>query len=157
MKNIIPEKVNEIRVQNRPSAVPYNFRITYKIAQILLIIFTSTGKRACSLKIIHILSMSLSSLEEQRKLKNYLKKRESINFLIRFDPIVDRAINFAIAESLLLKQKNGKIKLTKKGLEFVEEVKKSNELFIFEKHFLNEVGAKINESTFTHIMNSWRH
>ena len=157
MENIIPEKVNEIRVQNRPSAVPYNYRITYKIAQILLIIYTSTGKRASSLKTIHILSMSLSSSEEQRKLKNYLRKQESINFLIRFDPAVDRAINFAIAEKLILKQKNGKIKLTKKGLELIEEIKKNDELFIFEKQFLNEVGSKVDDSIFELLIKSWRH
>lgn len=142
MKNIIPENVNEIRIINRPSAVPYNYRITYKIAQILLIIFTTTGKRACPPLTIHILSMALSSLEEQRKLKNYLSEQEFSNFLIRFDPAVDRAINFAIAEKLLFKQKNGKIKLTKEGLEFIEDIKKNNDLFIFEKDFLNEIGTK---------------
>lgn len=145
MENLIPEKVNEIRVKNRPSAVPYNYRITYKIAQILLIINTSTGKRACSPISIHILSMALSSLEEQRKLKNYLRESDSSNFLIRFDPAVDRAINFAIAEKLLIKQKNGKIKLSKQGLEFIKDIKKNNDLFIFERNFLNEVGTEVEK------------
>lgn len=145
MKNLIPDKVNEIRIKNRPSPVPYNYRITYKISQILLIIYTTTGKRACSLLSIHILSVALSSLEEQRKLINYLKEQESGNFLIRFDPAVDRAINFAIAEKLLFKQKNGKLKLIKLGLEFIEDIKKNNDLFIFEKDFLNEVGIKVKK------------
>ena len=35
--------------------------------------------------------------------------------LVRFDPVVNRAIKYAIADELVIQQKNDTFKLTKKG------------------------------------------
>ena len=55
---------NKIIFEAKPDAVPYNYRISYKIAQICMIISKScSGKSGCSLLKMHIISNALNTKE----------------------------------------------------------------------------------------------
>lgn len=155
MENIIPKEVENITFINRPIPVPYNYRIVYKITQIALIIHICSGRKACSLTKIHMISTSLNSKEEFDNLLNYvIHNRHEIN-LVRFDPSINRAIDFALAEGILLRQKNGLFKLSPKGKEFVENIIKDKNLFIFEKSQLNQLGGNLTEDKIERLIAMW--
>ena len=93
---------NDIVFDSKPDAVPYNYRISYKMAQICLIISKScTGKAGCSLVKIHIISNALNTKECMKELEEYVDEKMSF-MLVRFDSAVNRAIKFAIADNLVV-------------------------------------------------------
>ena len=129
---IIPNDVVKIRVTSRPMAVPYNYRTSYKICQLLMIISKNNSRATCSLEKIQIVSQVFSSETAFNDLVKFLEVDEI--FMVRFDPIINRAVTFAIAEQLITQQKNGKYKLTQIGKRFMQLIDNDTELL------KNEIG-----------------
>lgn len=116
---MLEELFNEetkITFKNRPVAVPYNYRIIYKISQIILIIGTTCKRGGCSNIKLHIISNALSSNNMLKELVKLLDNKTEILPIVRFEPAVTRAVNFAIADGLIeIQNSNSKLKLTQKG------------------------------------------
>ena len=155
MDQIIPEKVEGVRFTNRPIPVPYNYRIIYKLAQIALIIHYCSARKACSLEKIHIIATALSSSSELEKLLNYIEDNKKSMILVRFDPAINRAIDFALAEELILRQKNGLFKLSKKGKSYINEIVNDSDLFILEKSSLKRIELKLTEEKVNNLLSIW--
>ena len=67
---------NEIIFESKPDAVPYNYRISYKIAQICMIISKScNGRAGCSLVKLHIISNALNAQEYMKSLQDYVNDK----------------------------------------------------------------------------------
>jgi hypothetical protein len=155
MGSILPKKAKVVIFTERPIPVPYNYRISYKITQIALIIKFCSGTKACSIEKIHIISNSLSTKKELGKLKNYLNEIKGEVILARFDPSINRAIDFALAENLILRQKNGLFKLTKKGSIYINEIINDKDIFLFEKVNLEDIGLKLTEEKVEQLISFW--
>lgn len=79
---------NNIVFDAKPDAVPYNYRISYKISQICMIIKKCCKPRSgCSLVKIHIISNALNAKEYQNALYDYVNDKMAF-ILVRFDPAV---------------------------------------------------------------------
>lgn len=156
MDNELFDSVKKIHFTKRPIPVPYNYRIMYKIAQIVLIMGTCCGKKGCSLEKLHMISMGLSSKEQMDKLINFVNGKAENYTLIRFEPALNRAVSFAIAEKIIFRQKNGLLKLTTNGKMFINELKQDNELLILEKEYLKCIGNNLTEEKIMGIMTDWR-
>lgn len=147
---------NEIIFDSKPDAVPYNYRISYKIAQICLIVAKScSGRAGCSLVKLHIISNALNTKECMQELEEYVNERMSF-MLVRFDPAVNRAIKYAIADKLVAQLKNGTFKLTDTGKELVKKIDKEDVLQE-EKIFLKELGFKLTNDKIEQLMSLWRY
>ena len=147
---------NEIIFESKPDAVPYNYRISYKIAQICMIISKSChGRAGCSLVKLHIISNALNTQEYMKSLQDYVNDKIGI-ILVRFDPVVNRAIKYAIADKLVQQLKNGTFKLTNTGKELIKRIEKED-IMIREKEFLNELGTKLNHGKIEQLMSLWRY
>lgn len=154
MKNYL--LTNDIIFDSKPDAVPYNYRISYKMAQICLIISKSCmGKAGCSLVKIHIISNALNTKECMKELEEYVNEKISF-MLVRFDPAVNRAIKFAIADNLLIQLKNGMFKLTDTGKEFIRKIEKED-VMQEEKDFLKKLGFKLTNVKIEQLMSLWRY
>lgn len=151
---IIPENVKKIRITDRPVAVPYNYRISYKVSQILLILDKCSKRGACSLEKLQILSHIFISDRAQRDLLSYIQNGTGV-FVIRFDPVVNRSINFAIAEKLIMRDIKGRFNLTDKGKGVTKEIEKDDELFKYEKAILAIVGSKLTEKKIKNVISTW--
>lgn len=145
---------DEIVFQSKPDAVPYNYRISYKIAQVCMIIFKSSKGRGCSLIKLHIISTALNKKEYMIDLLDYVNNQIDY-ILVRFDPVVNRAIKYAIADELVIQQKNDTFKLTKKGEKLVKMVEEENVL-VRERSSLNELGTKLTNEKINQLMSLWR-
>lgn len=155
VESIIPENVVGFRVTKRAISVPYKYRILYMISQICLILNICSGKKACSLLKIQIISTAISSKNEFKKLIMFLDDSKYPLEIIRFDPSVNRGIDFAIAEKLLHRQKNGLVKLSDKGRKFINEILMYEEIFKLEKKQLNIIGDRVNEEKIGQLITLW--
>ena len=68
---------DEIIFDSKPDAVPYNYRISYKLSQICLMVALScTGRSGCSLIKLHILSCALNTQDNMNRLEKYVNEYE---------------------------------------------------------------------------------
>lgn len=155
MENLIPNEVESIIFTNKPIPVPYNYRIVYKITQIALIIHICSGRKACSLIKIHMISTALKSKEGFNNLMNYVVYNKQAIDLVRFDPSINRAVDFALAEGILLRQKNGLFKLTIKGKLYIQHIIKDASMFIIEKNQLKQLGSNLTEDKIDRLISMW--
>jgi hypothetical protein len=143
---------DNIIFDSKPDAVPFNYRLSYKVGQICLIL--SMGNGGMSLLKIHLLSMALYTKEGMTLLKDYVDN--NINYtIIRFDPVINRALNFTIGDGLVSQQKNGLLRLTKKGKQFVDLINKEINIMLKEKHFLSEYANRLTEDKIKKLETIW--
>ena len=76
--------------------------------------------------------------------------------LVRFDPVVNRAIKYAVADKLVYQLKNGTFRLTDTGKELIKKIEKED-IMIQEKKFLNELGTKLTNEKIDQLMSLWRY
>lgn len=147
---------DNIIFDSKPNAVPYNYRISYKIAQLCLIISKSCrGKAGCSLIKLHIISNALNAKKYMLDLEKYVNDYTSY-VLVSFDSAVNRALNFAIADGLVFQLKNGTFKLDEKGELFIKKIN-DEEIMQEEKNFLDKLGFKLTEKKIEQMMSIWRY
>ncbi len=147
---------NEIIFDSKPDAVPYNYRISYKMAQLCLIIFKSCSSKAgCSLVKLHIISNALNTKRYMKALEDYVNEKMGF-MLVRFDPAVNRALKYAIADNLIIQLKNGTFKLSGNGKDFVKKIE-SEDLLFEEKIFLNRLGLGLTNEKVERLMSLWRY
>ena len=146
-----------IEFDSKPDSVPYNYRISYKVAQVCLIISSCcSGRSGCSLLKIQIFSNALNTKENMYSLKEYLMEKKSF-ILVRFDQSVNRAINYAIADDLLYPLKNGTLHLSNKGKLFVTKIKNDKSLLIDEKAYLEKYGKLLTNKKIESLISTWRY
>lgn len=148
---------DEILFDAKPDAVPYNYRISYKIAQLCLIISLCCGRGGCSLFKLHMISVGLCTKHDMEELTAFAEDRLTSYTVVRFDPAVNRAIKYAMADGLLYQQQNGLFRLTEKGKRFVGRIQEINDLMINEKSFLSGLSNKLTEDKIKTLMSSWRY
>lgn len=155
MSELLPNDIERVRLTDRPIAVPYNYRLMYKLAQLVLIMGLCCGNKGCSMQKLQMISMSLTSKQEMDHLLSFVKG--SLHYpLIRFDPSVNRAVLFALSEKITIRQVNGLFRLTPKGRAFLNEVVEDNQLLIAEKEYVRQISTKLTEDKIEGIMADWR-
>lgn len=146
---------DEIIFDSKPDAVPYNYRISYKVSQICLIIaLCCNGREGCTLIKLHIISNALNTQEYMNDLNSYLEEK-SPGLLVRFDPAINRAVKFAFADNLIFQLKNGSFKLTDKGKELVREINADYNLMFQEKKILLKIGYRLSSNKIESLMSLW--
>lgn len=139
----------------KPDAVPYNYRISYKVTQICLIMHICCYKDTCSLIKLHMVSFAMISQKNLQELIRCVNGARSLP-LVRFDPSVNKALMYAVAYGLVEQQKNAKYKFTERGKQLAEEVLLVKDLMEVEKEGLHEISKKLSENKVKEIVNKWR-
>lgn len=122
-----PLVYTDIVFNAKPDAVPYNYRISYKVTQLCLIMRICGRGDVCSLIKLHMISFALISQENMRKLVDFADGIGSAP-IVRFDPSVNRALTYAIGYGLIKRQQNAKYKLTDRGKQLAEQIKAVGDL-----------------------------
>lgn len=147
----------EIVFEAKPDAVPYNYRVSYKIGQLCLILAKCCGRGGCSIFKLHMISMALYTKEAMKSLIDFSENKISSYTLIRFDPAVNRAVKYAMGDGLIFQQANGLFRLTEKGKLFADSIKKEKDIMVSEKAFLSDLSNKITENRIKELMTVWRY
>ncbi|MFD2330101.1 hypothetical protein ACFSR7_12685 [Cohnella sp. GCM10020058] len=147
---------DEIIFDAKPDAVPFNYRISYRIAQLSLILeFNARG--GCSLMKLQMISTALSTMGDKEKLLEFANSESNSYTVVRFDPAVNRAVKYAMAEGLFNQQKNGLFRLTPKGKAFIKVIMKDISLMSSEKKFLFLLANKLTEEKIKELTTFWRY
>ena len=139
----------------KPDAVPYNYRISYKVSQLCLIMRVCGWSNACSLIKLQMISYALFSKETMDRLINYAEGNGPAP-IVRFDPAVNKALTFAIAYGFVSQQRNGNYKLTTKGHNLAERIKIAGNLMTSELTSLKELSKKLTEGKIKELTELWR-
>lgn len=157
MEEIFSDIIKYIRVKNKPTAVPYNYRILYKVTQLLLMIsYCCATRKGCSVEKMHMISNAINDKEELNNLLSFIEEKNNNLIIVRFDPVVNRAIGYALAENLILRQANGLFKLSPKGKTLVSEINKDINLFLREKNIMENISFKLTEEKIKSLILDWR-
>ena len=90
-----------------------------------------------------------------KALEDYVNEKMGF-MLVRFDPAVNRALKYAIADSLIIQLKNGTYKLSGNGKDFVRKIE-NEDLLVEEKLFLNRLGWRLTNEKVEQLMALWRY
>jgi hypothetical protein len=146
---------SDIVFNAKPDAVPYNYRISYKVSQLCLIMRICGWGDVCSLIKLHMISFALISHGNMNKLIAFVDGID-VTPIVRFDPAVNRALAFAIAYGFVEQQRSGKYKLTDSGRRLSEQIKLVGDLMVTEIIDLNTLAKKLTESKVNELVEMWR-
>ena len=146
---------NDIVFNPKPDAIPYNYRISYKVSQICLIMHICGRSSTCSLIKLHIISYALLSKDYMDVVLNFSNK-QSDSVIVHFDPAVNRAIDYAIAYGFVKQQTNEKYKLTVQGQNFAKRIMMAQDIMTSEISDLTELSKKLSEKQIEDLVERWR-
>lgn len=138
----------------RPNSIPYSYRITYRVAILCLLMRICSPRKGCSLVKMHIINDGL----KDSTLVNRIKKDLQLNIhsaLIRFEPALNRALEYALYEGLIVQQGNGKYKLTVRGNEFTNDLLKDEDVFQNEKEKLSVLFDEFDDDIIEKLLIKW--
>jgi hypothetical protein len=153
--NSIPLPHGDIVFDAKPDAVPYNYRISYKVTQICLIMRICGRGDMCSLIKLHMISFALFSRGNMNRLIDFAEGTNRTP-IVRFDPAVNRAIAYAIAYGFVERQQTGNFKLTDRGKKLADQIKIVGDLMMTEISDLNTLAKKLTESKVKELVEMWR-
>lgn len=148
---------NDIIFEPKADAVPYHYRITYRVTLICMVIGKCCGKKGCSpIKLQMICAATENEKTQDELFKLIDMELVSETTLIRFDPAVTRAINFALYDNLVFRQSNGLYRLSEKGKKLVDAVYSDSDLMQQEKNLFDKLKNKLKEDLIERISSNWR-
>ena len=141
--------------ERKPSPVPGDLRIGWRIPLTLLMLNSSRGKRA-SLAKLNLLNDALRSERSREKLGKIIRGETAlIEWRMRVEPAFGRNVDLMTGGKLAeWRVANGKaaICLTKTGKEIANKLENDDCSFVAEKEFLQEFSSKITEGFVTQIL-----
>jgi len=108
------DEIKEVRFSRKRVPISPEMRPIYRISQIILVLHLSSTKQTASLLKLQLFNWGL---QNEGRYEQLLKLKETSYFpIIRFDPFLNRALNFGVAMGVFLfNDKTGKFSLTEKG------------------------------------------
>lgn len=150
-----PLQYTDIVFDAKLDAVPYNYRISYKVTQLCLIMRICGWGDVCSLIKLHMISFALISRGNMMRLVDFVEGTGSMP-IVRFDPAVNRALTYAIAYGLIERQQSAKYKLTNRGQRLAEQIMIVGDLMAVEISDLKMLAKKLTETKVNEIVDRWR-
>ena len=141
------EAINTLTFQPRPQPLPASLRPIYRIALIILVLKTNCREKTASMLKLQFFNWLLKSSSLQKSIEERMVNECEFTLeLIHLDPMVNLALNYAIADKLVSITSNSKYKLTDKGNEFIELILRDEQSVLAkERDFLIRIGQKISE------------
>lgn len=141
--------------ERKPSAVPGDLRIGWRLPLTLLMLNNSHGKKA-SLAKLNLLNDALRSEKSRSKLGQIVRGETAlIEWRMRVEPAFGRNVDLMTGAQLAeWRVASGKasICLTDKGKQVAKQLENDNDSFVAEKAFLKEFSKKITEGFVTQVL-----
>ncbi|HXS97822.1 MAG TPA: hypothetical protein VN736_24655 [Candidatus Limnocylindrales bacterium] len=143
----IPELSAPFVFRRRPATVPGDLRPGWRIGLVVLLMSECCRSARTSLTRLHVLNWSIRSPETRAALLAIMDGSDAVGSLIvRFEPFLNRAVDFGIGEGLIKRAGGGKtIELTNTGKRLAGDLKRAENAFSAEKQFIASIGQKVTE------------
>lgn len=149
-------KIKNISFSKKPISLPADYRPSYKIAQICLILkYSCIGEKSSLLK-FHLISWAFKSVENRKVLLTFIIDAKNSDLTVwGIEPTLNRALQIAVADEFC-SYKNANYKLESKGLEFVKMIEDSGDILIEEIALLKQIGKRgITEKSIQDLTTKW--
>lgn len=148
----IPELDTAFVFRRRPVALPGDLRPTWRIGLLVLLLSQCCRQQRSSLTKLHVLNWAVRSAIHHAELTSLIEGRISPDQLIvRFDPALNRAIDFAIGEGLVKRVNGSRIELTELGKTFAGEISQDLKLYVTERMLIGEIKNRVSETLIDNI------
>ena len=138
--------------RQRPISIPGDLRPAWRIGLIVLLLSKCCRGGKTSLSRLHVLSWGSRTEQSRASLRAALAGTQPPDSLVvRFEPALNRAVDFARGEGLIRRVDGNKIELTDAGKALSKELEADTEAFAREKAFAAELGLKVTEKIIDHI------
>lgn len=126
---------------SRPEAIPGDLRPIWRISIILLILHLASRGGKATLSKLHVLNWAIRTDENRAKLIQVIQGGISPDtIIVRIEPSLNRAIDFARGEGLLEFVKGNRVQLTPQGMMGANNLLEQDGIFLRERAFLEELG-----------------
>jgi len=153
--------------RRRRVALPGDMRPVWRLHVLMLLLEQCWGGKATHQQ-LHVLNWAIRTEETRAAFLHFIHGNRSPNqIIVRYDPSLNRAVDFAFAEGIATHHEEGpelpweemshgrsyRIMLTKKGRDLLAIIRGMKDCLVVEKAFLDVVGKKVTqqlvESLFT--------
>ena len=148
----IPELKTKFLFRRQPVAIPGDLRPGWRIGLLVLLLNNCCRSGRTSLARLHVLSWGIRTKENRRDLQAAIEGTLSPDSLvIRVEPFLNRAVDFAIGEGLVRRSGGSKIELISKGKELARELGKIETIYVIEKQFIEAIHQEVTETLVNHM------
>lgn len=131
---------------DRPESIPGDMRPVWRVGLILLLLRMSSRGNKSSIGRIHLLNWAIRSRDNQRVLIDVIEFQLQLDsVIVRIEPSLNRAADFAHGEKLIRKIGGDRLELTMLGTQRADELISDSSVYVAEKTFLAELGKKLTE------------
>lgn len=135
-----------ILFRRRPLSLPEDLRPVWRIGLIVLLLKSCCRNGKSSRARLHVLSWGVRNQQSNLDLVAAIKGKLNLSSLIiRFDPFLDRALDFAIGEGFVQIDGGKAILLSSKGKQMAEEILNSEGVFLVEKNLIQGIQYQVTE------------
>lgn len=149
MKNLdLSQFGKSVIFRSQPESIPGDFRPLWRMCVVLLFLrLASNGNKATFSK-IHVLNWAIRTRENRESLLKVIHRNMRPDLLIvRIEPSLNRAIEYAHGEGLVEYKTGNKVQLTARGINICDQLIERSDLLVEEKDFLATLGKnKLTES-----------
>lgn len=138
--------------RRRPIAIPGDLRPSWKIGLIVLLLSKCCRQNRTSLTRLHVLSWAFRTTESLDALRQTIAgSLPPDSLVVRFEPSLNRAVDFALGERLVTRIDGSRIELAPLGKQLADEINSDESLFVTEKLFMAEIRQKVSEAMIDNI------
>ncbi len=147
----------KITFSKKPISIPPEYRPSYSIGLIVLILKICCQNSKSSLLKLHLINWALKSEENRESLRSFvLSNYTESSKTWGIEPSLNRALNYSVHEGVCLIVK-GKYQLQEKGEELYQKIISNKEFLNEEIDFLNFLGKrKITDNRIDSIYKKWK-
>lgn len=152
----IPELKTSFLFRSRPVTIPGDLRPAWRISLLVLLLSYCCRSGKSSLARLHVLSWAIRTEQSQQDLLSVItQERSPSSLIVRFDPFLDRALDFAVGEGLVRHCGGKAVELTNSGKALALELNDSEDIFLSEKRFITSVKHKVSEKLVNEVF-GWK-
>jgi hypothetical protein len=148
-----------VTFERRPAPLPCDLRPVWRLHVLVLMLDQCWGGKATHQQ-LHVLNWAIRTEETRAAFLQFIEGERAPNqIIVRYDPSLNRAVDFAFGEGLathheesdaLLEQEpprhgSYRVILTKKGRDLVRTIRSAKDSFQVEKDFLDSIRRKITQ------------
>lgn len=133
--------------KRRPISLPGDLRPTWRIGLLTILMTQCCRQQRSSLTRLHVLSWAIRTKENYEDMLALISGDLSPDsIIVRFDPAVNRAIDFAIGEGFMSRVGGSRIELTALGIKFAKEIFGDVNVYATEKSLASSLKQRVSET-----------
>lgn len=133
--------------RKRPVSVPADLRPLWRIYILLLFLRKCCRQNRSSFARLHVLSWAVLLPENRESLLAVVNDEQSPDsIIIRVEPSLNRAVDYAIGAGLIRRENGNRFMLTPTGITAADQIEEQDDCLTEEKAFMDKLGKKITET-----------